>query len=133
MLRLVGLAKLLVISRSHLNLLDLVQVGICNGSVALLMPTATVPFTLFHHLCLIRHRCDLLLLLLLLLLRLLEHDSLTVRLAPRGCRLLLVDILLHLLSTGRSDIFLAVLIHLIVVPFLDQTNGVTARRPFRWH
>ena len=118
MLRLVGLAKLLVISRSHLNLLDLVQVGICNGSVALLMPTATVPFTLFHHLCLIRHRCDLLLLLLLLL-RLLEHDSLTVRLAPRGCRLLLVDILLHLLSTGRSDIFLAVLIHLIVVPFLD--------------
>ena len=118
MLRLVGLAKLLVISRSHLNLLDLVQVGICNGSVALLMPTATVPFTLFHHLCLIRHRCDLLLLLLLLL-RLLEHDSLTVRLAPRGCRLLLVDILLHLLSTGRSDIFLAVLIHLSVVPFLD--------------
>ena len=116
MLRLVGLAKLLVISRSHLNLLDLVQVGICNGSVALLMPTATVPFTLFHHLCLIRHRCDL---LLLLLLRLLEHDSLTVRLAPRGCRLLLVDILLHLLSTGRSDIFLAVLIHLSVVPFLD--------------
>ena len=81
----------------------------------LLVPAAASPLRLLLHLpladsCLLSrgHGRHLLLLLILLLLLLLKHNCLTVRLAP-GHRLLLVHVLLRLLSTGRSNVFLAVL------------------------
>lgn len=78
--------------------------------MSLLVPASSTPLGLFDDLTLAHrllrrclHRDHLLLLLLLL-----KHGGLAMWLAPRR-RLLLVSILLHLLSAGRSKVFLAVL------------------------
>ena len=76
--------------------------------MSLLVPASSTPLGLFDDLTLAHrllrrclHRYHLLLLLL-------KHGGLAMWLAPRR-RLLLVSILLHLLSAGRSKVFLAVL------------------------